>query len=149
MPGPYIIEDITLLHTLVNKDAVVDDADFGSPIQCVFLVKKYSDCGSASAWKQGQLVSEAVASCSANAQEGMERGTAIATFKDGKYPNHSAGNHACFFIEAQDDGSGFVVLEQHVKPFPDKIQMRLIKYKGKPKDGQVEADNGDCYSVIL
>jgi hypothetical protein len=149
MPGPYIIDDVTLLQTLIGKDAVVDDADIGSSIQCVFLVKKYSDCGAASDWKQGQLVSEAVASCSSKAQEGMERGTAIATFKDGKYPNHTQGNHACFFIEAQDDGSGFVVLEQHVQPFPDKIQMRVIKYKGKPEGGKIQSDNGDCYSVIL
>jgi hypothetical protein len=27
--------------------------------------------------------------------------------------------------------------------------MRVIKYKGKPQDGKIQSDNGDCYSVIL
>ncbi len=139
MPGPYKISDAALLQSLVGEDAVIPDVDMGKGVQCVGLVKYYSDCGAAGSWSEGSAVHGG----------SVERGTVIATFKDGVYPNHSAHNHACFFIEEQKDGSGFLVLEQHVKPFPDKIQTRVLKYKGKPKDGSIQVDNGDCYSVAL
>lgn len=139
MPGPYIIRDLALLQSLIGENAVVPESDKGSSIQCVGLVKYYSDCGAARFWTEGSAVNGG----------DVDRGTVIATFKDGKYPNSSWGNHACFFIEEQKDGSGFLVLEQHVKPFPEKIQTRVLKYKGKPKDGGIEMDNGDCYSVAL
>jgi hypothetical protein len=153
MPGPYIIRDLSLLQSLIGADAVISDPDYG--VQCVGLVKYYgvdgngNKCPSTKEWQQGSSVSPAIASSVTGAQEGIQRGTAIATFKDGKYPSHAHGNHACFFIESQKDGSGFLVLEQHVKPFPDKIQLRVIKYKGEPKDGTIQSDNGDCYSVTL
>jgi hypothetical protein len=151
MPGPYVIRDVALLLSLDKKDAVIDDADVGAKeVQCVFLVKNYTDCGSTKDWKKGLLVKEAIASCSPGMQTGIARGTAIATFnKDGKYASNPKGNHACFFIEEQKDGSGFLVLEQHVDPHPDKIQMRVLKYKGVPDGGKIQVDNGDCYSVIL
>jgi hypothetical protein len=80
----------------------------------------------------------------------LERGTAVATFnKDGKYLSMASGNHACIFVEAQKDGSGFLVLEQHVDPFPDKIQNRVLKYKDKPANGAIQMNNGACYSIIL
>lgn len=140
MPGPYKIRDLALLQSLIGEDAVIPDSDKGGTIQCVGLVKYYSDCGRAADWSQGPAV---------NGGE-VERGTVIATFdKDGNYPNNKTHNHACFFIEQQADGSGFRVLEQHVAPFPDKIQVRVIKYKGKPKDDKIQSDNGDCYSVAL
>ena len=41
------------------------------------------------------------------------------------------------------------MLEQHVKPFPNKIQVRVLKYQGKPKNAEIQMNNGDCYSVIL
>jgi hypothetical protein len=153
MPGPYIIRDLALLQSLNKTDAVVADPDYG--VQCVGLVKYYAvddagnKCPATKEWAEGASVRSAIASCIAKAEDGIQRGTAIATFKDGKYPNHASGNHACFFIETQKDGSGFLVLEQHVKPFPDKIPMRVITYKGVPKDGKIQSDNGDCYSVIL
>jgi len=153
MAGPYVIKDLSLLQSLDKEDAVVADAGFG--VQCVGLVKYYgvdsvgNKCPATKEWSEGASVRSAVDSCVAGAQTGIQRGTAIATFQNGKYPNHAHGNHACFFIEAQKDGSGFLVLEQHVKPFPDKIQRRVIKYRGKPTNDKIEADNGDCYSVIL
>src|SRR5579872_497578 len=139
MPSPYVIRDVALLLSLDKKDAVIDDADVGAKeVQCVFLVKNYTDCGSTKDWKKGLLVKEAIASCSPGMQTGLARGTAIATFnKDGKYASNPKGNHACFFIEEQKDGSGFLVLEQHVDPHPDKIQMRVLKYKGVPDGGKI------------
>jgi hypothetical protein len=153
MPGPYVIKDLALLQSLHKSDAVVADRDYG--IQCVGLVKYYGvdslggQCPATSNWSEGSSVRSAIESPIAGAQSGIQRGTAIATFKDGKYPSHAHGNHACFFIEAQQDGSGFLVLEQHVKPFPDKIQRRIIKYRKKLANGQIDSDNGDWYSIIL
>ena len=40
-----------------------------------------------------------------------------------------------------------MVLEQHVKPDPDKIQTRFIRSRGK--DSKLNpADNADAYSII-
>ncbi len=153
MPGPYIIRDLALLQSLNGEDAVIADQGYG--VQCVGLVKYYgvdgkgNKCPATGDWTRGPSVKSAIASCVAGAQEGIQRGTAIATFKDGKYPNHAHGNHACFFIEAQKDGSGFLVLEQHAGPFPDIIRTRVLTYKGEPAGGKILSDNADCYSVIL
>jgi hypothetical protein len=39
-----------------------------------------------------------------------------------------SGNHACFFVKFAP--GGFMVLEQHVKPDPDKIQTRFVRSRG-------------------
>ena len=143
MPGPYIINDLTLLSSLIGKPAVIPDIDKNYGVQCVGLLKYYSDCGGTKSWTKGDDVSGA---CDAKT---IARGTAVATFNsEGKYASNPTGNHACFFIEEQKDGSGFLVLEQHVDPFPEKIQIRVLKYNGVPKGGKIEMNNGDCYSVI-
>ncbi len=148
MAGPYVINDPALLQSLVGKDAVVESPDYG--VQCVALLKVYGvnengeKCARSRDWSQGTSVKDAVAAGT------IERGTAIATFnKDGKYLSLATGNHACFFVEEQKDKSGILVLEQHVDPFPDKIQNRVLKYKGKPDNGAIQMNNGDCYSIIL
>ena len=76
----------------------------------------------------------------------FQPGTAIATFNvHGRYANNPSGNHACFFIKFVP--GGFMVLEQHVKPDPDKIQTRFIRSRGK--DSKLNpADNADAYSII-
>jgi hypothetical protein len=148
MSGPYVINDPALLLSLVGKDAVVEDSKYG--VQCVALVKIYGvndkgeKCARSRDWSVGTSVKDAVAAGT------IERGTAIATFnKDGKYPSSATNNHACFFVEEQKDKSGFLVLEQHVDPFPDKIQNRVLKYKGKPENGAIQMNNGDCFSIVL
>jgi hypothetical protein len=135
--GPYIITDLALLDSLPGSDAVIPDSDKAYGIQCVGLVKKYSQAGGTASWSQGDKVMDSPL---------LKRGTAIATFNDkGKYASHATGNHACFFIKSV--GKGFVVLEQHVKPDPDKIQTRTIMSRG---DKWVSVcDNADSYSVIL
>lgn len=149
MSGPYVIKDPALLQSLVKTDAVIPDVDQAFGVQCVGLVKYYAvdDKGNAipatGSWDEGTSVKDAVAAGK------IDRGTAIATFHDGKYPQKPTDKHACFFIDEQDDKSGFRVLEQNVKPFPKKIQVRVLKYQGKPDDGDIEMNNGDCYSIIL
>jgi hypothetical protein len=148
MSGPYVINDPALLLSLVDEDAVVESPAYG--VQCVALLKIYTvnenseKCARSLDWSQGASVKAAV---DAGA---IERGTAVATFNaDGKYLSMANGNHACIFVEAQKDGSGFLVLEQNVSPFPNKIQNRVLKYQGKPKNGEIQMNNGDCYSIIL
>jgi hypothetical protein len=148
MSGPYVINDPALLLSLVGKDAVVEDPGYG--VQCVALVKIYTindagqKCARSRDWEAGTSVKDAVDAGT------IERGTAIATFnKDGKYLSAPTGNHACLFVEAQKDGSGFLVLEQHVDPIPDRIQNRVLKYQGKPDNGAIQMNNGDCYSIVL
>jgi hypothetical protein len=138
MPGPYVINDLTLLTTLPGKDAVIPTVDAGYGIQCVGLVKYYSSAGGSKSWTQGDLVSDSPT---------LATGTAIATFdKDGKYPSKPAGNHACFFISFMPSNKGIVVLEQHVLPDPTKIQTRNIFYRSGKGD---PCGDADAYSVIL
>jgi len=136
MPGPYKIEKLSLLDSLVGADAVIADPGFG--VQCVGLVKKYSACGATGTWQQGALVKKT---------KDVAKGTAIATFDaNGHYASKAKGNHACFFIEFVGE-LGFRVLEQHVKPRPEQIQQRLIRYQ----EGEhiSRSDNANCYSIIL
>jgi hypothetical protein len=136
MSGPYIISDPSLLVSLVNKPAVVPPSDAMFGVQCVGLVKVYAKCPATSSWKAGILVKDL---------PHIQEGTAIATFIHGHYPSHASGNHACFFVEFLSNGTGFVVLEQHVPPHRNLIQKRTIYYNqpGSP------SNNGSAYSVIL
>jgi hypothetical protein len=136
MPGPYRIEKTALLDSLDGEDAVIPDAGYG--VQCVGLVKTYSKCGATSTWKEGALVKDSPE---------LAKGTAIATFnEDGKYASKPSGNHACFFIEFVGE-LGFRVLEQHVKPHPELIQKRLIRYQiGEHIN---PCDDANAYSIIL
>jgi len=138
--GPYRIPNLTLLSSLVGKPAVIPPTDEGGTVQCVGLLKYYNPLiGSTRTWTKGADVSDTPAILS---------GTAIATFIDGVYPSHAHGNHACYFIRFLDDDSGFTVLEQHVRPHPNLIQTRDIKYGGNHPNDSVSND-GDAYSIIL
>lgn len=138
--GPYIIRDISLLKTLAGQPAVIPAVDKSFGIQCVGLVKYYSNCGATSSWKKGESV---------NGLKTLAQGTVIATFNaHGIYPNHAAGNHACFFVRFLPGGVGIEVLEQHVPPNPNKIQTRSIKFRGANSPVS-PSDNADAFSVVL
>lgn len=127
---PYIY---TNLDTLDHSDKV------GSH-QCVALIQTYTHAPATSAWKEGQRVSDA---------SSIVKGTAIATFVAGRYPNKSRGNHAAFFV-AKGAG-GIWILDQwaddKTKP---KVSKRFIKNKGKNKAGAYldPSNNADAYSII-
>jgi hypothetical protein len=136
MPGPYLIEKLSLLESLDGEDAVIADPGYG--VQCVGLVKTYSKCGATGDWHQGTLVKDAT---------DIRKGTAIATFDaNGKYASKKKGNHACFFIEFVGD-LGFRVLEQHVPPHRDRIQQRVIRYQSGNHISP--SDNANCFSIIV
>jgi hypothetical protein len=55
--------------------------------QCVALVQHYAKVPHTSKWKEGEKVESSTK---------IAKGTAIATFVSGKYPNKAHGNHAAF-----------------------------------------------------
>ncbi len=105
--------------------------------QCVALIKKYADAPATSLWKEGAAVK-------GNLQ--LKKGTAIATFVGGKYPNQSSGNHAAFYLS--QDVAGLWVIDQWSTS--RTIQKRRLAFKGKNKDGTfiTPSNNGDAFSVI-
>jgi|SRR5579864_1586818 len=110
MSGPYVINNSALLQSLIDEDAVIPEVDKGYGVQCVGLVKYYAvdsngvKIPAAPDWDEGKSVKDAVASGA------IDRGTAIATFHDGKYPQKEPTKHACFFIEEQGTGADFACL---------------------------------------
>lgn len=79
----------------------------------------------------------------------VARGTAIATFFNGKFPHLDTGQHAAIFLSYS--GNGFWVIEQHKKS--KTITLRRIEV---PRNGQRRADgtfpnasnNALAFSVI-
>jgi hypothetical protein len=111
--------------------------------QCVALIEAYTNVPRPAAvfWKQGAAVRGNVK---------LQKGTAIATFIDGKYPSHPFGNHAALY-DGQDAGGIFVV-EQFVRRNGTKtgIERRYLPFRGKDSAGNYIhiSDNGDAYAVI-
>jgi hypothetical protein len=137
MSGPYVINDLMLLSILKNSDAVIPPVDKPYGVQCVGLIKFFSNAPRTSEWRKGPAVRECY--------PGLPPGTAIATFIGDIYPSLPHGNHACFFKEFLADNIGFSVLEQHYGPHPKVIQARDVYYDAA---GDL-ALNGSNYSVIL
>lgn len=75
----YIYSDVSDLE---NKPKV-------GTLQCVALIRHYTNAPPSSAWKQGAAVMD---------NSTIRKGTAIATFIKGRYPNMATGNHAAFFM---------------------------------------------------
>jgi hypothetical protein len=74
----------------------------------------------------------------------IKRGTAIATFVNGKYPRKKHGNHAALYVSQDDEG--ITVVEQFRGV---SAQERKLKFLGKTKDGYVNpSNNGDAFSII-
>lgn len=123
--------------------AAVDDLE-GKPLvgshHCVALVQQYAKAPQTSLWSKGELV---------KTTNNLAKGTAIATFVDGVYPNNLTGNHAALFLSLESDGIN--VMDQwkgdSAKP---TISSRKIRFKGM-KDGKLItplSNNGDAYYVI-
>jgi hypothetical protein len=130
---------------LVNMSYVyakVDDLD-GKPLvgskQCVAIVQVYANAPNTSQWTQG---------VQAKGNTQLAKGTALATFVDGKYPNLSHGNHAALYVS--QDASGIWVMDQWAgdakKP---TISKRRMKFKGMSGTSYVDpSNNGDAMYVI-
>jgi hypothetical protein len=123
--------------------AKVDDLDGTDKVgshQCVALVQHYGKLPSTSAWKEGAAVM---------GNDKIARGTAIATFVDGKYKSLPTGNHAGFLVS--QDPKGLWIMDQwnndKTKP---KVSKRYLTRKGKDAKGNFidPSNNADAYSVI-
>lgn len=102
--------------------------------ECVALVREYTNAPPSSTWRQGAAVLDNM---------NIEKGTAIATFIDGKYPNKKTGNHAALFLRF--DPYGFWVMDQWRSDIgKPKISSRLIKVKPRGK----ASDNAAAYYIV-
>lgn len=96
---------------------------------CVALIKKFAP-GLAgiptSAWRAGERVIDA---------KNLPRGTAIATFVDGRYPRLDTGNHAAFYLASA--GAGFYAMDQWKNDPMSKprVMKRLIPPGLNRRDG--------------
>jgi hypothetical protein len=100
--------------------------------QCVALVQHWAGAPSTSTWTQGIKVK-------GNGHL-IAKGTVIATFVDGHYPNHASGNHAAIFLS--EDANGIRVMDQWSGHAPS---IRTIHFHG----GIGSASNdGDKFSVV-
>lgn len=103
---------------------------------CVPLVQTYAKVPHTSMWKEGAAV---------RGNTTLAKGTAIATFVNGRYPNNASGNHAAFYI-SQDD-IGITVVDQYRGS--GGIRRRVLRFKGKNGDRFNDpSNNGDAFSVI-
>jgi hypothetical protein len=118
---PYIANDIE--HRSHNKAV-------GSG-ECVALVQAWAGAPSTGNWRQGLKVK-------GNGQL-ITKGTAIATFVDGIYPNKDHGNHAAIFL-SEVEGLGIRVIDQWSGQKPHE---RTIRYGGKGG-----SNDGDGFYVI-
>ena len=105
--------------------------------QCVSLVKQYAKAPPSSLWKEGKVVKGNLL---------LKKGTAIATFVNGKYPNHGTGNHAALYIT--QDAAGIVVADQWSSS--GTIRKRRLPFLGKDQKGNfiTPSNNGDAFSVV-
>ena len=123
--------------------AKVDDLDGTAKVgslQCVALVQHYAKLPPTGSWTEGEAVF-------GNAK--VLKGTAIATFVDGKYKSLPTGNHAAFLVS--QDAKGLWIMDQwkddKAKP---KVSKRYVTPKGKDAKGNYinASNNADAYAVI-
>ncbi|MDB5933791.1 MAG: hypothetical protein JWQ01_1135 [Massilia sp.] len=129
MPHVYSAVDSLGGHQLVGKG------------DCVDLVKEYAPGlkgWKASQWRQGAKVLET---------RGLKRGTAIATFVDGRYPDNKTGQHAAFFLKHA--GAAIWVMDQwkndENKP---RVSKRLI-YPGGPVSANTRLSNNAAAFYVI
>jgi len=99
-----------------DVDSLQNSAIIGSG-SCVLLVQRYVSVGHTSTWREGAQV---------RGNHSIRKGTAIATFVNGRYPNLPTGNHAAFYI-SQDSG-GMWIMEQFREPLhnPNTGLLRFV-----------------------
>ena len=92
-----------------------------------------------SEWREGRKVLGST---------GIARGTAIATFENGRYPNRASGKHAAIFLAYA--GASIWVLDQWQSKTKKHITKRLIRIGRRRADGSLmEPSNAsDAFSVI-
>lgn|SRR5437667_8280280 len=100
--------------------------------QCVVFVEVAAKAPHTFCWKKGIDVKGAA---------NIKKGTAIATFTNGKYTNYATGNHAAIYIS--QDKNGIWVYDQWTSQ--GMVKKRLIRFRngtGSP------SNDGSAFSVI-
>ena len=102
--------------------------------QCVALVRHYAGAPATLAWKQGEAVL---------GNRLLRKGTAIATFINGRYANHAA----LYMGQALD---GILVMDQWKDKRPPLVTSRTLRSKGRYKNGLYidPSNNADAFFVI-
>ncbi|WP_336222146.1 BPSL0067 family protein [Citrobacter amalonaticus] len=116
-------------------------AKVGAHHQCVELIQYYAHVRQAVLWKQGEKVL---------GSNKIAPGTAIATFVKGRYPNHSRGNHAAFYLR-QDAGGIWVMDQWNDDVKKRKVSSRYIRKQGGVRDDGTYlrmSNNAEAYYVI-
>ena len=98
--------------------------------QCVAFVRECAKATATDTWKEGKKVRGNT----------IAKGTVIATFKDGKYPNAGTGNHAAIYESQTKDG--IYVWDQWKG---HSVARRLIRFKGGKGS---PSNDGDAFSVV-
>jgi hypothetical protein len=102
--------------------------------ECVEFIKQTLAAPSTSAWREGKKVVKGDVTISA--------GTAIATFVNGKYPQHgSTGKHAAIYLGQTI--AGILVLDQFQKQ--GAVQPRVIYWVPRSPGA---SNDGNAFSVI-
>jgi hypothetical protein len=123
-------EEATMAYIAKDLDIRDKSKSVGSG-QCVALVQAWTGAPSTGVWTEGVKV---------KGNHTLDKGTAIATFVNGHYPNHSTGNHAAIYIS--QDEQGIRVVDQWSGHTPSE---RILHFRG----GSGSASNdGDAFSVI-
>lgn len=105
---------------------------------CASLVQHYTRVGPTQNWIEGDLV---------KGNKTIRRGTAIATFVNGVYPNKPHGNHAALYVS--QDANGIWVIDQW-EGKDEPFTKRRLDFLGKKADSTYEdpSNNGDAFSII-
>jgi hypothetical protein len=98
--------------------------------QCVALVQAWCNAPNTGSWSKGIDVR--------GNDHLIQKGTAIATFENGVYPNRSSGNHAAIYLG--QDASGIQVIDQWSGQGSHR---RTIRWEGRGV-----SNDGDFFSVI-
>lgn len=125
----------------------VDDLEGTSQLgdgECAKLVQLSQPIGKANNWRAGIKVQ-------GNGHV-IARGTAVATFEDGLYPNRDPhtrdeGNHVAYYLS--QDSAGIRVMDQY--PQKDDVSSRVMPFKASRSNGlcQDPSNNGAALSVIM
>ena len=101
---------------------------------CVVFVQESTSprAPSTNLWTEG---------CTVRGDDSIEKGTAIATFTDGRYPSKATGNHAAIY-DGQTD-AGIWVYDQWVSQ--GQVKRRFIRFKGGTGS---PSNDGEAFSVI-
>ncbi len=121
-----------------TKDGYLSSGPDAGSHECVALVKHaVPGIGSAKDWKEGEKIK-------GPDDPPLAPGTAIATFKDGKYQNNNTGNHAAIVIGPgeQNGKKGYWVLDQHKNKEAGRM---FFAFESNSKNPTSRMEN---YSVI-